>query len=146
MLPLGYTLAEIFLDARKEYRRLNGDCQRAITVLSNGASAKIVFDIMDRLVSAKAVMTTAKNTSGMGQYVRDAYGDQATDFIAAFNATLAAVDTVITWVTTNFPKDGDGYLLFLKFDAQGNTVERQFTAGQTTQLRAHLQAIIDTFD
>lgn len=82
-------------------------------------------------------------TPGLGAYAQSQKNAPTLDIVAEFNAVLAATDSVTTWITTNFPKDGGGYILAQSFGAD-TMGERTFTPAQTAGLRTVLDALIAT--
>jgi hypothetical protein len=68
--------------------------------------------------------------------------------LAEWRTSLIAISQlpgmVVSWVVTNFPKDGSGFLLAKTFNADnsGRTVDRTFSAAQTAGLRTVLDTLI----
>lgn len=93
-----------------------------------------VADFRDRL----AVLT---QTPGLGDYARAQKNLPGLDAVAEFTATLAQIDATRTWITTNFPKDSNGNLLIVKFDANGRTVTNTFSTSALAGLRTQLSAL-----
>lgn len=104
------------------------------------------MQIIDWFVSIGGLRTQLSNLSsapGLAGYAKTECADVNYDVAAEFTAMLAAIDTSLAWVTTNFPKDGNGFILSHTFVA-GVYTARTFTTGETATLRTVLDALIAT--
>jgi hypothetical protein len=98
------------------------------------------------LADARDVFTRLAAVPGLGAYAQEQVADPALDIAASFNAMVSAIDATRSWITTNFPKDGGGYLLALQFNGQGRTIERTFDTATLAGFRTQLAALIATID
>jgi hypothetical protein len=102
-----------------------------------------IIDIYIRLRIERAAFTAAAAVPGLVQYARDQKNNQSLNVVTEFNAMIAAIDAVTNWISTNFPKDGGGFILAATLGPEG-PVYRQFTPAQTAGLRTALDALIAT--
>jgi hypothetical protein len=98
------------------------------------------------LADARDTFTQLAAVSGLGAYAQEQVADPALNIANEFTAMLNAIDSTRTWITTNFPKDGGGFLLAVSFDANGRTVERTFDTATLAGFRTQLAALISTID
>jgi len=102
-----------------------------------------ILDAYINFVQERAELVTAAAAPGMAAYARAQKNKEALDVVAEFQAMIAAIDNVTSWLTTNFPRDASGYLLAKQFS--GNTiVDRTFTPAVTATFRTQLAALIAT--
>ena len=101
--------------------------------------AQTLADALDQFANSAAL-------PGIAQYAQEQIGDQEIDIIAEFVAMRDAAIATRNWITTNFPQDGSGYLLFYKFDVNGRILNRTLTTGQVAALIPVLDALIATVD
>lgn len=104
-----------------------------------------IIEFSSLLAGAKDSWNEIKAIPGMGQYAKDQVGDAALDIVAEFNAMLAAVDSVLSWIVANVPNDGT-YILIVTLGSDGRYAYRTFTAGQSSGLRAALDTLIAAID
>ena len=139
------SLAKAWLDALTLARTLKGQAQ---ILRDTSAAGNIGFTLIERffefIVAANARFEQLKAVPGIAQYAKDQVDNQLIDIVAEFNAMQTAIVDVITWVTTNIPKDGSGYLLVRQIDVGNNIVDRQFTPAQSAGLRTQLDALLAT--
>lgn len=107
-------------------------------------SANVMEQVMGEFVGALQTWGVSKAVPGIADYAKEQYDDPAYDVIAEFNTMETAAEAVRDWVVANFPKDGDGYVLKEKYQADGLIVQRMFTPAQTAGLRTELDAFILT--
>jgi hypothetical protein len=121
---------------------------RATAARTKSASGTLdgndVIALVADLGTAKALLTQYASLPGIGAYAQEQLNDPSINIGVEFNAMIAAIDGVHSWVGTNFPKDASNWLLFIKFDAVniGQITYRQFTAGETAGLRTALDTLI----
>ena len=104
----------------------------------------ILDDLLAELLSSRAVLIASKNTSGILDYARDQFDDPAIDLPTEFNALIAALDAVVTWIVDNFPTGSPGagnWLERFQLAADGTLTDRSFSTAQTAGLRTNLQAL-----
>ena len=97
-----------------------------------------VRDARNRLSAMAAVPSIAARTAALK-------GVAEASIVADFNAMLAAMDNIVSWVAANFPKDANGFLLSQTLGADG-PIDRQFTTAQTAAMRTQLDSLIAAID
>lgn len=102
-----------------------------------------ILDLFINLRQERGLLATAAATPGIAQFARDQKNNQSLDVVAEFNAMLAAIDGTTTWINTNFPKDGGGFLLERTLGVN-SPIDRTFTPAQTAGLRTQLDSLIAT--
>jgi hypothetical protein len=121
---------------------------RAVNLRSASVAGAITSDTMlvyiANLAEWRTSLIAISQLPGMVAYARAQINDPNVDIAAEFNAMIAGLDGVVSWVVTNFPKDGSGFLLAKTFNADnsGRTVDRTFSAAQTAGLRTVLDTLI----
>ena len=102
-----------------------------------------ILNLFINLQQERIALVAAAATPGIVQFARDQKNNQTLDVVVEFTAMLVALDAVIAWISTNFPKDAGGFLLARSFS--GTTiVDRMFPSAQTAGLRAQLDTLIAT--
>jgi hypothetical protein len=103
-----------------------------------------------RIVECYAVMRGWRNTiatlgatPGIVAYAQAQKGNGTIDISAEATAVLSAIDTVTTWIATNYPRDGSGYLLDRQIVGDAFTY-RVFSPATTAGLRTVLQSLANT--
>ena len=113
--------------------------------LAGPVSANLIIELFLRLVEAKAKFAATAAVPGIGQYAKDQFGNQGLNIATEFTAMTGAVDSIGSWIMTNMPKDGDGYLLKDKLTASGVDV-RTFSTAATAGLRTQLDSLLATIN
>jgi hypothetical protein len=93
----------------------------------------------------KATINAAAGVTGIVAYVREQKNSPALDVVAEATAVVTAIDGVLGWVSTNYPRDGSGYMLDRQFSGN-TTVDRTFASGTTATLRTLLDTLIATIN
>lgn len=144
--PTG-TLSRVLEDIDRDMIALKAFCQRHKDRMAAGnvPATAILDDLYIHLKRSHAALTTAASVPGLADFARAQKNDEELDVVAEFQAVLTTVAAVASWITTNFPKDGNGYLLARTLGDDG-PVDRQFTPAQTATLRTALDALIATIE
>jgi len=111
---------------------------------ADDVSANVVLEIYRQCINANEEFNEIKATPGIAAYAQEQFEDIGLDIVAEFNTMIAAIDSVVSWISTNFPDDGT-YILKDILTPTGVSV-RTFTPGQTAGLRDALTALIATID
>jgi hypothetical protein len=103
-----------------------------------------VIHLVAKLGVHKTQFNEYASLPGIGAYAQGQLSDPSLNIGAEFTSMMNAIDGVLSWVGTNFPKDANNWLLFIKFDAVniGQITYRQFSAGETAGLRTALDTLI----
>jgi hypothetical protein len=86
--------------------------------------------------------------NGIVAYAQAQMMSPAADVTVLFNTMILAIQATIDWITTNFPKDGNGFLLAVSFvgDGTGRTTPRLFTAGDLGPFKTVVDALLATLE
>lgn len=113
--------------------------------LAGPVSGNAIVEFYLALVAAKAVFNATAAVPGIAQYARDQFDNQALDVIAEFTAMTNQTTACGTWISNNFPKGAQGYLLKDQLNASGVSV-RSFSTADLAGLRTELDALIATIN
>jgi hypothetical protein len=100
-----------------------------------------IFQLTTLLADAKDRLNVIKAMTGMGPYAQEQVGDSGINIATEFNSMISAMDSVVSWVSTNFPKDGSNFLLGWTMSPAGRLVDRVFSAAATAGFRTELDAL-----
>lgn len=132
-----------------EAKFLRTNSVKAIQALAAGpVSANTILGTCQRYSAGKLnILVPALTAGGVMQSLADELNlENAAAATAAVQAVIDAIDDVIEWVFTNFPKTSSGSPLFILKDTlnpDGSVTVRSFTPAQTANLRIELQKIVD---
>lgn len=138
-------LQTVLNKARNAYFHAKDDAQTIYDrSLTGNLRAERLYLFSDTLVDYLEKMALYRSVPGIGQFARDAYGDQAVDFNASLLALEAAANSLVDWTIANFPASVDGYLETVSFDqVTRKSVVRTLPSNALSAYRTELQAIID---
>lgn len=105
--------------------------------------AAIVNYLRD-LVVAKTQLSTYAAVPGLAAYAQTQYNDPGLNIVTEYNNMLAAINSTISWISANFPKDGSGYLLYEQVGGDGTVSYRSFSTASLAGLRTQLSALVAT--
>lgn len=117
--------------------------QNALATTQAGTiDANFVFRVLDQLNAIVASINTWKAVAGLDAFATsEGYtGTMSTDAAAVAAAALSCVN----WVTSNFPKDTQGFAQAYTLNADGSRTAATFTNTQTSGLQTALQTFIST--
>lgn len=141
------SLAEAWTDARAAAANVKTRAQLASTAAGGGAltgDAAIALALF--LADSKVQLQRDAAVSGMAAYAQSQVGNPALNVATEFSAMQTALDGVVAWIVSNFPKDAGGRLLHQTLTAAGRPVSAPFTAAQTAGLRTALASLIAAID
>lgn len=145
-VALGFANGDRAAVAIKTIALLVRDKAQAGTV----TSSDILDGLLKTLVVSKATLEAAADTPGIGAYAAEQYADVAGYNVGAeFTAMMAEINTTIDFLVQNYPKDADGNLKKLSFNADnsGNLVSYSaFTSPQRTAIANRMIALLATID
>lgn len=112
--------------------------------LSAGTTADLVLNAAVGIKQMRDMLAAYAATPGFNAAAREEYDDPNLTLTTEVAAVVTACDNCLTWVATNYPKDGAGYLLDRKL--VGGAIEsRSFTGAQMAGLVAQLDALLASF-
>jgi hypothetical protein len=145
-VALGFSNADRAAVAIKNIAVIVRDKAQAGTV----TASDILDGLLQTLVIGKATLMAASGTPGIGAYASEQYADVPGYNVATeFTAMMDEINTTITFLVQNYPKDADGNLKKLSFNADnsGNLVSfSAFTAPQRTAVSNRMIALLATID
>lgn len=97
------------------------------------------------LSAHRAQIAALLAVTGLDAQAREQFG-VLFDIAAEGTAVLNAMAGVRDWIVTNFPKDGNGWILYQSLDAEARIQIRTFTTAQLATFRAQMDALIATID
>jgi hypothetical protein len=111
-------------------------------------NAVTILEYATALADLKAQLQTIVTAPGLAAYAQEQINNNTINIVTEYNNMITTVDTTITWILTNLPKDGSGYLLITQFapENNGRTISRQFTPAETAGLRTVLDGLLATID
>lgn len=110
------------------------------------ATSGMILDFATYLADAKVELQKAAAVPGIAAYAQAQLNDPALNIAAEFTAMTTQIDACRDWIIANFPKDGNGWILAVTFQADGRQVNRVFTVGATSGLRSALDALLAAID
>ena len=139
------SLAETLLTARNHIANVRNLAQGAFTTLAAGpVDTNYVVKFMGECRTLIAAIAQWKLVSGIDAAATAQWpgyaGNLTTDLTAVSNAAQAMID----WIVTNFPKDGNNFMLGFQLAADGTLTPRSFTSGQTAGLRTAITNFLAT--
>lgn len=140
----GVSLGDGFQDAKNQAAWVKGVMQSAVSTLTGTVDANFVFQLVDNVRAAISLLNRDASVSGMGAYAQAQYNDNTYDVATEFNGMVNALNGVISWVVTNFPKDTGQFLQAYKINADGSRAPATFTPAQTAGLTSALNSAIAT--
>jgi hypothetical protein len=111
-------------------------------------SALTILDYATYLADMKLRLDQVTSVGGIVAYAQAQIDDATFDIAAEYTAMATQIGVTLSWIDDNFPKDGSGYLLAVKFKTgdPGRTEPRLLSSAQTAGLQTALQALLATID
>lgn len=136
------TASEAFFRAKNIARDIKAQAQSYIAMFASTTSRTTVLGMVEQLRGYRVALAGASSVSGVLQFAKDQYDDQAYNVAAEFTAVLNAIDAVIAQVVSDFPVDNSGGELKEKLLAvDGAVTARTFTAAQLATVVSLLQTL-----
>lgn len=140
----GVSLGDGFQDAKNQAAWVKGIMQSALVNLAGTVDANFIFQLVDNIRAAISLLNRDASVSGMGAYAQAQYNDNTYNVATEFTNMVNALNGVISWVVTNFPKDTGQFLQAYKINADGSRAPATFTSAQTAGLTSALNAAVAT--
>ena len=109
-----------------------------------GTTGDIIINAALGIKQMRDVLASVATVQGLDAAAKEEYDDPNLDFVAEINAVVTACDNCLSWVATNYPKDGSGYLLDRKI-VNGAIENRAFTGAGLSGLSTQLAALLAAF-
>lgn len=113
-------------------------------ITAGPVSAQNVVTTASVLANANVVLTSCAAVPGIAAFAQQQVNNASLDVAGAFTAMQNALVAVVTWIVTNFPKDGSSNLLAIQFNGSGQLVWSTFTQAQLSGLATLLTALSAT--
>jgi hypothetical protein len=126
--------------ASKQYLQ----AQRALMVAAT-CDAGVPLSVVQHLAQTTSMMTEWSQTPGIVEYAQAQYDDPSYNVVAEFTTMMNAMNAALTGLSSTFPVDGGGWLLYQRFQA-GAIVHRQFTAAQLAAAVSLIDAVIASIE
>lgn len=107
-------------------------------------SSQSLLNTSTVLAQLNVQLTQYAQVPGLASYAQTQVNNPSLDVAGAFNAMQSDLVTVLTWITTNFPKDVNGNLLYAQFNGSGQVVMTNFTGAQLAPLASLLGTLSAT--
>jgi hypothetical protein len=109
---------------------------------AGNVSGSRVFDYYNSMIGARTLLLRAKDTPGLKQYAIEQENDPAYDIEVEFPAMMAAIDSVIAWLSASAYSGGRDH--FLADPVTDVLVWADWSSTQTAGLRSQLDLLIAT--
>lgn len=144
-IPL--TLDAAWALARSTAQQVQQQAQQLNAQISAGpVSAQIIVNSCAFFATLNVTLTQCAAVAGLAAYAQTQVGNPGLDVVGAFSSMQAALVAVGSWIMTNFPKDGSGNLLYVKFNASGVPQYLSLTQAQLAPLATLLTALSATIN
>lgn len=108
---------------------------------ASGINGQQLIALWKRLAQARDNLVSVESISGIAAYAQAQENDATYDVATAFSALVSQVNSTLSWLDANVPKDANGYRLLMSLDANGAETWRVFVSPATDGLVTQLQAI-----
>ena len=136
------TQAQGLLSAMQQAVFVKQSAQIAVQLLTGTVTANQVFQIVDNLRSPLQIFAQVAAIPGIAAYAQAQFNDATYDVATEFTNMVNAVNSVVNWVVTNFPKDTGGFAQAYTLAADGSRTPATFTPTQTAGLTSAINAVI----
>lgn len=141
------TLSSAWEGARSIASKIKSQCVALkASSLAGDIGAYTVLNFLRNMADSRARLAILAAVPGLAAYAQAQLNDNTLNVATEFAGMVNAVDGLRTWIITNFPKDGNGYLLRDQLDAEGRMVERMFSTVAMAGLRTQLDAVTASID
>lgn len=100
-----------------------------------------LIQFMGNLSKAAEALTSVAATPGILEYAKNQYANQAYDIVAESTAAASALSSLHSWISTNFPKTGQAWLVNT-YNADGDETPLTFTQAQLVPFVAECDAVL----
>lgn len=117
--------------------------------LAGTMTSSQVLDYATKLAEIKASLQACAAVQGIQAYAQAQINDNTINVATEFNAMIAALDNVTSWLLANFPKTPTTNELRAKLfagDNSGRTTDVVFSAAATSGFRTQLDALLATIN
>lgn len=139
------TLADALANARSAATSIKAQAQALLAQIAAGStSAAQLIAVPGYAAQWVTALNSYAAVPGMQAYAQAQLGNATLDITTAFTNMVSAIQAVASWLTANTPKDVNGNLLVMQYDANGNIVYATFTPAQLAGLVTALTGLVAT--
>lgn len=121
-------LAEAYKNVKNTAFQVKIYCESRSLLFANGGTESEILATVDNLNSMKAIIQNNATAPGLAEYAKIQEDDPLYDVVAEYLAMIAAIDSVLTYITNNIP------------------APRTFTAIQLEALKSNIDAVVLAID
>lgn len=137
--------------ALQEAMSVAAQVKQAAQTLANNATGTLGADKIVwwpvYLSTQNSLLSSYAAVPGIAAYAQTQLGNATLNIATAYAAMQSALQATITWITTNFPADTNGNLLYTQYGSGGSVLTyTQFSASELTGLVTVLNALIATIN
>lgn len=136
------SLQKALNDAQNQAAWIKGICQQAVISLTGTVDANFVFQLLDNLRAAISMLNADAAVPGIAAYAQAQFSNSGYNISAEFTAMVNDLNSVVSWVVANFPKDTGNFLQAYTINADGSRTAATFTSAQTAGLTSALNTVI----
>src|SRR5271154_2914335 len=114
-------------------------------IAAGPVSSQAIINAAAYFYAVNVQLNTIAAVPGIAAYAQTQVNNPSLNVATAFSTMQTAMVACYTWITTNFPVDGAGYLECLTF-SNGTLVWSTFTTAQLSGLATLLTALSATID
>ena len=118
--------------------------QAAATMQAGTVSSDLVLQLLDNLRQATTAFQGVAAIPGIAAYAQAQFNDATYNIATEFTTMTNALAAALSWITTNFPKDAQGFSQSYTINADGSKTPASFTSAQTAGLVTALNAVAAT--
>jgi len=141
-----YTQQEAWTAARSIATQLKVQATSLVAqAQSAGIPANQILGFPQTLNQISTQLTQIAAVGGIAAYAQAQINNSNYNVAAAFTSMQSAVNSLSSWITTNFPVDSGGYLEIVSFSS-GTPLYVTFSPSQLTGFVTSLNALLATLD
>lgn len=111
-----------------------------------GTNAQRIIFYSQSLANLRAQMAALVSTPGLAAYAQTQENNPSLNVAAEYTAMNTQIGTTLAWISTNFPKDANGYLLAAQLNPDGTLQWRDFSAASLAGFVTVLDALLATIN
>ena len=138
---LGATWQTVDAAVRAGHKIKNAVDEFILNMQSGQMPAGVLLDMVRRMSNQIANLTEMKAAPNLDNVAKRYIPGYTGTLTNDLQATINAMQACIAWVLGNVPKDGNGWVLVYKWNADGAVTERTFNVAQMAALVVLLNAV-----
>lgn len=138
------TQAQALADAMGMAASIKGLLQSYATALAGNVTSDQVFQLVDNIRAVLVNFNRDAAVPNIAAYAQAQFNDSTYNVATEFTNMVNALNAVVSWVVTNFPKDAGGFIQAYTINADGSRSPASFTSAQTGGLLTAVNNAIAT--